>query len=170
MALQEIPLFNASSLPNATGDVFIASEQLFGPANPDPSQVIVFAQGSAKRGITMSFRVPPNYVGAPKVIVPWKSSSTAANATLVMDVDYRAEAAGESGNQATNQGNVEASQDDSTTPWIWMELSLTLTAGDFAPGDNVTLTLSRDQSDATTVDDLAADVIVRNPVFQYADA
>lgn len=166
MATHYVPVLSGMR-PNATGDVFFGASDIFGPATPDPVDLLAYVQGSNKRGASVAFRVPEDYVGTAAIVVAWASSSTAGS-NVVWDVDYRAVASAESFNQATNQENVSTTTADSTTAWNQVVSTLSLTSSNLVAGDVVTLTVARDQADAS--DTLAADVLVWGIWFKYADA
>lgn len=121
---------------------------------------------STKNGAQVAFRVPANYVGTAVFLVRYKANGTSG--AVVFDVDYRSIAVGESGDPSSHQRSITATDTIPGTARLLDEVTLTATATDFAAGDTVMLTLSRDCTDAADTTTAAIEVV--GFVFQYADA
>lgn len=163
MATHRIPV--TLDLPDASGNAFFEPAAVNFQANDRyPHTVAVFKDTATRVGIGFSFRVPANYVGAPKFKVLW--ATTATTGDFDCEIDYRAIAAGESVDPSTDQENLAAIGAADAQARECVETELAATAGNFAANDLVVGTLFRDGADADTI---AASVYVLGLMLEYSD-
>ena len=148
MATREILLRDALS-PDPTN----ASAPFWQPASildandlHDGLQVLVFPDGSTKIGAMVEFELPTNYVGTPTFVIRWKSAATTGD--VVWDVDYNTIGVGETGDPSAYTESLTVTDTVAGTARLDSEVSVAATAGNFAVGDRVLITLSRDLVDS----------------------
>jgi hypothetical protein len=158
-------------VPDTSGNIF--AEQLDVKGTNDLYDFLVWVFGLAAEPTTKMtlhgrFHVPKNYVGTASVIIVW--TSTVITNNVVWDFDYRAIGGddAESLDQATHQESVTVTDTAPGAGMRRMEVSISLTAGNFAVDDTVEFFVSRDAADAA--DTLVGAVILIDAFFQYADA
>jgi hypothetical protein len=132
----------------------------------DGIPVLVFPDGSTKIGASCRFKVPQNYVGTPVFVVRWKTAATTGD--VVWDVDYNAIAVNEPGDPSAYTESLTATDSADATARDLNDASMSATAGNFAAGDTVFVTVSRDLANGS--DTLADEAELVEFVFQYADA
>ena len=132
----------------------------------DGVQYLIFPDGSTKIGAMCRFTVPQNFVGTAVWKVRWKSAATSGD--VVWDVDYNAIAVGESGDPSSVTENDTATDTVPGTTELLADIDVTPTSGNFAVGDTVLVTLSRDSTDAA--DTMADEAELVGFQFSYADA
>jgi hypothetical protein len=124
---------------------------------------------AADCGVFLGFTIPKNYVGSAKIVTVYSSTGTSGNAYL--GVTYRA-VGGDDTESLDQTGSQEA-----VTPTAAAapsaaherkEHNLTLTAANLAVDDFVEAFVFRDNDNGSET--LAADVIVHDLLFEYADA
>lgn len=152
--------------PDTSGSVWIEPAAVnFGANDRYPKNVVVFADTSTRIGVGVTFRVPDDYAGsAASLKVEW--STTATSGTADWEFDYTAVTGDDSETFDPNTDQESAGTTDaaSGTARRKQTATITLTAGNFAAGDEVLGTLFRDGSESDTI---AANVYVFNAVFQY---
>lgn len=132
----------------------------------DGIPVLVFPDGSTKIGASCRFKVPQNYVGTPKFTVRWKTTATTGD--VVWDVDYNAIAVNEPGDPSAYTESLTGTDTADATARDLNDCEMSATAGNFAVGDTVFVTVSRDLVNAS--DTLAASAELVECWFSYADA
>lgn len=166
MATHTIPIFGIMTRVDNSGDVFPEPYSVKDSgAVIDPS-VFIFNESGAKDGILGIFRVPEDYVSAPKILLPWNANATAG--VLNIDLSYLTRAPGEDMGAAATSTSDNATDTKTGTAFVLELLTLTLTAGNFAANDMVLFELFRDSLDAA--DTLAVPAIIFGLYFQYSDA
>jgi hypothetical protein len=167
MAVFRIPI-NGNIFPDSSGDVFIEPYTVKATNDNWAYPVIVFNDTADKIGLDGVFHVPQNYVGSANLVIVW--TSTATSGDVEFDFDYRAVGGNdtESLDQATAQESVNSNDTAPSATDERMEISISLTDGNFAAGDTVQYKLYRDGADAG--DTLAAAVTVHEVFFEYTDA
>jgi hypothetical protein len=130
--------------------------------------VYVFDNTATKDEAHGSFTVPKNYVGTANIIPVW--STTATSGDVEWDFEYRAVGGNdtESLDQATAQESVNSNDTAPSAAHERMEISISLTDGNFAADDTVQFRIGRDGTDAG--DTIAAAVYLVGLLFEYADA
>jgi len=151
---------------NTSGDVFFEPYSV--KATNRDRIVCIFNDSGTRIGLQGGFTVPKNYVGSAVIIVVW--TTTATSGDVEWDFDYRAVGGNdtESLDQATNQETVNQNDTAPSAAHERLEVSLTLTASNFAVDDEVGFELFRDGTDAG--DTMAAAAIVHQVLFEYTDA
>ena len=167
MATHRIPILGWSTVPDASGDVFFEPYDVKATNDVWKRFVAIFNDTATRLGLRGGFTVPKNYVGSPKIIVPWTSTATAGNA--VWDFDYRAVGGddAESLDQAGVQESVSVTDAAPTAAHNRLEASMALTAANLAVDDEVEFEFFRD---GTAADTLAAAAILFNLLLEYTDA
>lgn len=167
MATKRIGMIDWRAIPNATGAFF---EPYTVKATNDnwSHQPLILNDTSTRIGVSGVFDVPQDYVGSANLIVVW--TTTATSGDVEFDLDYRAIGGNdtESLDQATAQESVNSNDTAPSAANERMEISIALTAGNFAAGDSVEFKFFRDGTDAG--DTIAAAVQVHGLLFEYADA
>lgn len=144
----------------ATNDVWGMLIYRFGSSNA--------AEPTTRIGLRGRFTVPKNYVGSAALVVAWTATITSGN--VVWDFDYRAVGGDdtESLDQSGNQESVSVTDAAPTAAHRRLEVTINLTAGNFAADDTVEFEFFRDGADAN--DTMAGSGILVDLYFQYADA
>ncbi len=166
MATHRIPILSAIN-PDTSGNVFLEPYAIKATNDVWSPLVVIFNDTATRIGLHGIFNVPKNYVGTAKLIIVW--TSTATSGDVVWDCDYRA-VTGNDTESLDQTGNQESVTVTDTAPGAAnrrMEVSITLTSGNFAADDTVTYTFFRD---GTAADTIAAAVILFDLLFEYADA
>jgi hypothetical protein len=162
-----LPLLNGHTLPDATGDVYLEpSSVTFGSNDRYNHLLLAFTSQSARRGIAGKFRVPDNYVSGAAVAIRWVTTATSDD--CVWDVDYTAIGSGESYDPSADQQSASVTDTAAGTARLLNWATISLTAGNFAPGDEVQFLFVRDAADAA--DTLAATAYLVGLYFSYSDA
>ena len=168
MATHRVPILGHGTTPDTSGDVFQEPYSIKAINGLWQRLVTIFNDTAARIGLRGGFAVPKNYVGTPKIIIVW--TATATSGDVEWDFDYRAVGGddSESLDQATAQESVNQNDTAPSAIHERMEVSLSLTAGNFAVDDEVEFELFRDGTDAG--DTMAAAAIVFGVYFEYTDA
>ena len=170
MATHRIPILGWTTQPDTSGNVFLEAYPVKATNDRWDHAHFVFDNTSTKDSLFGTFNVPKNYVGTANLIIVW--TSTATSGDVEWDFAYRAVGGNdtESLDQSGQQENLDSGNND-TAPSAAnerMELSISLTDGNFASDDTVEFELSRDGTDAG--DTLAAAVMLVGLYFEYDDA
>ena len=130
---------------------------------------MAFADTSTKDEVSCSFTIPKDYVGASKAVVVWTANNATSN-SVVWDFDYNAIAAdgAESADPAAHTQQATGTSAHGGAAMDVNEISIALTAGNFAVDDVVLFQLGRDGVSGS--DTLAADALVLAVLFEYANA
>jgi len=171
MATHRIPILGFATRPDDTGECFFEPADLNFGSN-DLARQFVLALGSAlaaqptvKHGVYGSFRVPKNFVSAPKFV--WEWAATLTTGDVVFDTDYRAVAAGESLDQATWQQSQTVTDTAAGTARNSNGAEISPTAGNFAVDDLVEFFFGRDGADGA--DTMAGRAYIFELTFEYSD-
>lgn len=154
------PVFPAPYNAYATNDVWKHNVLVFGGSNA--------AQPTVRTGIFGLFRVPDNYVGTPLIVIDW--SATLTSGDVVWDFEYRTVAGNDtdSYDQAGTEQSVTVTDTAPGATNRRLEVTIALTAANFAAGDDVEFALYRDGADAA--DTMAGSALLFNACFRYNDA
>ena len=163
MGTRRISIIGSLTQDNS-GNVLWEPSSLFLTNDRHPGFVLRFKNTDDKIKASGSFSVPKDYVGTPKIIVIWATSAVAGNA--VWDADTKAIAAGESMDPNSDDDNATVTTAAAETTLLQSVSSMTLT-GTYAVDDLVQLSLGRD---GAAPDTIAADLLVWDVLFEYADA
>lgn len=166
MATHRIPVLGWAALPDPSGDVFPQPYDVVASNDVWDRLVWTFNDTATRIGIQGGFTVPQNYVGTAKLVIRWLTTATSGDAEW--DVDYRAVAVGESMDQAGTQESANNNGTAGASAHLLLETLITLTAANFAAGDEVECAIFRDGTDGG--DTLAAAAHVVQVLFEYADA
>jgi len=163
-----IPILGWAMSPNASGNVFLEPYSTKATNDLFDRLVLIFNDTATRDSLSGSFTIPQNYVDTANLVVVW--TSTATSGDVEWDFDYRAVGGNdtESLDQTTYQESVNTNDTAPSATDERMEITLALTDGNFAAGDNVLFTFSRDGSDGG--DGMAAAAIVVEIYFEYNDA
>ncbi len=169
MATHRLPVLGFATIPDNSGNVFFEPASIKGTNDFFKGMVLVFNDSSADDECFGRFMVPQNYVGTAKLVIIW--TTTATSGDVEWGIAYRAVGGNdtESLDQSSAQESLLSGNND-TAPSATderMEYAITLTAGNFAVGDEVQFILSREGLDAG--DTLAAAVRVYGVYFEYED-
>lgn len=168
MATHRIPILGVATNPDTSGEVY--QEQVDQHLTNDLYDFLVwvFADGSTRTGLYGSFHVPQNYVGTANLVVVWTTAATSGD--VEWDFDYAAEGGNdvESMDPSANDESVNSNDTAPSATLERMEISISLTDGNFAAGDNVQFGFFRDKSDAG--DTIADEALLIGLYFEYADA
>lgn len=132
--------------PDTSGQVIPKPSNLIDTNDLVPHDVWVFQDNGTKVGVTVAFRLPDNYTGTPVFKWLWRAAGTTGN--VVWDVDYKCVGAGESADPSAYDQSGTVTDAHAGTAHALNAASFTPTAGNFAAGDLVLLTFSRDCADA----------------------
>lgn len=169
MATHRLPILGAFTVPDASGDVFFEPYSIKAAIGLWEHLVAIFNDTSARDGLRGLFNVPQNYVDTANLIIVW--TSTAITGDVDWDFDYRAVGGNdtESLDQATAQEQVTGNDIAPSAAHERMELSISLTDGNFAAGDTVPWELFRDGV-TEGGGGISAAVILVGLFFEYNDA
>lgn len=166
MATFILPLFNAHTLPDTTGSSYFEPSNVTLLVNDRYNHlVLALASQIARHGVGGKFRVPQNYVGTPKIEIEWVTTANSGDA--IFDIDYTAIADGESYDPSADQQTATVTDTAAGTARLLNRATITLTAANFAAGDEVQFVLVRDA--AEPLDTLAATAWIVGAYFSYTD-
>lgn len=127
--------------------------------------VLIFADTATLLTASGFFAVPKNYADTAKIIVRYKTTVTSGN--VLWTVDYRAIAAGETGDTASWQESLAGSATAvAGTTNLLSDISFTLTDGNFAVDDTVLVRIGRNGAGADTA---AASLQLVTVCFEWSD-
>ena len=162
---RRIPIFDWGVLPQgSSGEVFFEPMGVKATNDLYDRLVLIYTDTATRIGAAGHFPVPQNYSAGAKIGIVWTVASSAGT-TTVFDFDYTAIGGVESLDPSADQESVTFQDATPTTALGRLEVSATLTAANFAAGDNVSFELFRDGADSS--DTLAADLIVWDAFFEY---
>jgi hypothetical protein len=172
MATHQISMLGAQVVPDGTGRCWFESYATFATNDVWRHNVVRFlnpASGEA-HGIYGQFTVPQNYVSAAQVVPVWTSTATTGNCRWRLT--YRT-VAGDNANSLDQTSNEQqVSLTDAAPGAAHRRLApspgLTPTAANFAAGETVEYLFER--LDDTGTDTMAADAVLHDLLFSYADA
>lgn len=168
MATHRMSILGVATLPDNSGNVYPEVYDVAATNDVWKGLLFRFKDTSTKIGLHGRFTVPNNYVGSGAFVIHW--SATATTGDVVWDVDYRTVGGDDttSLDQATAE---EALTVTDTAPGAVnrrLTPSVNATAANFAAGETVEFIVSRDG--AAGGDTMAADALLFDVLFQYADA
>jgi len=164
MATHQIPILGAGTLPDTSGNVFFQPYTVEDTAAVIDPLVLVFVNVSAKIGIASTFTVPQNYVGSPSFEIIWTANNATTN-NAVFDLSYLTRSGTEDMGAAATATTDTVTDAHTGTAFQRNQASISVTAGNFALGDQCLYELFRDG----VADSLAADYLVFQVLFQYDD-
>ncbi len=168
-ATHRIPILGWATVPEGSGDVFFEPFDVKATNDVWDRLIVIFTDTSERDALHGSFTVPQNYVSGADVVIVWTVVASTGNA-VEWDFDYRAVGGNdaESFDQSGTQQSVNAADTGPSAAFERMEITIALTDGNFASGDNVSFTIFRDGTDAG--DTIAASVLLFEVYFEYDDA
>lgn len=125
--------------------------------NAQLSTKVVFARGS--------FRVPADYVSNAKIVIQWTSTKTTGDIYFGADLRTVGGDGTTSLDQATAEESVNVTDSMAATAHFRMEATLTLTGGNYSPGETVEFELFMDGTQGA--DTLAGARILFSAFFCY---
>lgn len=172
MATHRRSIVNAYTMPDTSGECWWEPFSVLATNDQWRHGVVRFgasnaAQPTVRHGIYGSFTVPKNYVGTAVLVINWTATLTSGN--VVWDFDYRTVA----GNDTTSldqAGTEEAVTVTDAAPGAALrklEVTISLTSGNFAADDHVSFFFARDGADGS--DTMAGSGLLTSLEFQYAD-
>jgi hypothetical protein len=168
VATYRIPILDFANPSGGTAGAVFAEPYAVKATNDVWNRLVwIFTNTATRDGLHSGFMVPKNYAAGAKIVVVWTSTVTTGD--VVWDCDYRT-VSGDDANSLDQTSNEESVTVTDTAPGAAhrrLEASMTLTAGNFAPDDEVEFALFRDG--AAAGDTLAGDVIVFELMFEYTD-
>lgn len=170
MATQRLPILGWATKPDNSGDVFIEPQSIKGTNDFFDGLVLIFNDSGNDDEVNFRFTVPQGYVDGANLVIVW--TTTATSGDWEAGIAYRAVGGSdtESLDQATAQESL-LSGNNFTAPSATNERmvsSISLTDGNFSPGDTVQGKASREGADAG--DTIAAAIRVFELFFEYEDA
>jgi hypothetical protein len=159
-----------SEKPDSGVPLDLVSNQITSATAPSVGNLLayVLADGGADEGLYLSFHVPKSYVGTPKLVVKGiLDGAPGAGDDLAFGFRKRAVADNE-----VADGTFDAEQTVQTTDLSshanedQFELSITLTAGDYAVDDQVFGYVFIDASGTT----YAGNVLLTDVLFEFSDS
>lgn len=168
MATHRLPILGWSTVPDTSGNVFFEPYSIKATNDVWEYLVCVFEDTSTRDGLRGRFDVPQNYVDTANLIVVWTLHTTATG-DVEWDFDYRAVGGNdtESLDQSGTQETVNANDTNPSAINERMEISISLTDGNFATGDTVQFELFRDGTDSG--DTISEAIILHGLFFEYND-
>ena len=169
MATHQISILGPSTVPDATGRCWVEPYDVMATNDIWKMMVFRFKDPAAAQahGVYGLFTVPQNFVSAPAIIPIW--TSTAITGNCRWRHTYR-NVAGSNTTSMDQTGNQEQILVTSAAPGATQRrvtASLALTAANFAAGVSSEFLFER--FDDTGVDTMAADAVLFDLMFQYAD-
>jgi hypothetical protein len=167
MPTYRLPILGHATVPDSTGSVWFEPYSIKATNDVWKHLVAVFDDTATRIGLYGLFGVPQNYSSAANLIVVWTSTAIAGD--VEWDFDYRAVGGNdtESLDQAGTQQSVNSNDTAPSAAHERMEISISLTDGNFAAGDTVTFFLARDGTDGG--DTMAAAALLFELFFEYQD-
>ncbi len=168
MATHRLPILGFGTIPDETGEVFFEPYSVKATNDVWGQLVAIFNDTATRNGMKGAFHVPKDYVGTANLILVW--TATATSGDVEWDFDYRAVGGNdsESLDQSGTQESVNSNDTAPTAAHRRLEISISLTDGNFAVDDTVLFELFRDGTDAG--DTMAAAAILFDVFFEYSDA
>ena len=163
MATQYQSIGNELS-PDNSGDVHFEAYKAINASFVWDAIALTFNDSSTEILAYGTFVVPGNYSAGAKINVWFFSTANTGNCRW--EFKYAILSADNTLTEATAE-TISVNQAVSSTQWGWTKATLTLTAGNFAAGNNVVFSIARDGADAA--DTMAADAHVGQLVFEYTD-
>jgi len=172
MSVFRLPILGPNTIPESTVFPDMVSNQITSAALPSIGGQLCFVMndGGADEGIYGSFAIPKNYVGTPKIVARGVlDGAPGAADTMGFGFRKRAVANNEAADgtydaeqvvTATIGSNGTAHSDEDE-----IELSITLTAGDYAVDDSVYFYFYIDTSGMT----YAGNFLLTSLMFEYTD-
>jgi hypothetical protein len=168
MTIRRLPILGAFTQPDSSGLVVpvpiadLLTNDLYG------GYVWALPETAAKIGLSDRHPVPGDYVGTPSIEVLWSTANTSGD--VVLDHDYTAIGGdnAESFDPSAHQESATVTDTAGGAAHRRMVASIALTGGNFAAGDEVLFTLSRDGLSGS--DTLNATAYIWRAWFVYSDA
>lgn len=153
-------------LPDTSGNVYQEPHAVnFGSNDLFPQMVWVFADSATKDELGFRFIVPEDYdnTGTTRFLVAWGTVATTGDWEI--DISYDAAAAGETGDPASSDEDLNVADTAGGTARDMEVAALTVTAANLAAGDVVQGSIARDGTDAG--DTLSDDVYLLGLWLEY---
>jgi len=172
MSTFRIPILGWGTRPDDTGDCFFEPQDILATNDVWDRLIGRFgannaAQPTVRAGIHGGFNVPKNYVGGATIVIVWTATLTSGN--VVWDFEYRAVGGNdtESLDQSGTQESVTVTDAAASAAWERLEVTIALTAGNFAVDDTVSFFFARDGADGA--DTMAGSALLFDLLWQYDD-
>lgn len=171
MATHQISVLGASTVPDNTGRCWVEPYDVF--ATNDVWKMLVFRfkdpAANQAHGLYGSFTVPQNYASAPVIVPVWTSTATGAF-NCRWRFTYRT-VTGDDTASLDQTGSEEAVRIADAAPTAAhrrLAPTIALTAANFAAAETVEFLFER--QDLASDDTMAADAVLFDLLFSYADA
>ena len=168
MATHRIPILGFATVPDNTGECYQHPySEGAGVVNAIGDPMPFWFENTANRhGFGGVFSVPQNYSSAANLIVIWTCNPTSGS--VEWDFDYIAVGGNDTEDlDGTLDESVNAADVAPSAAHERLEISISLTDGNFAAGDTVLFLFARDGTDAG--DTLAGDAFLFGLEFEYSD-
>lgn len=155
-------------LPDNSGNVFQEPAAVNFQANDLlPEWIWVFLDTATRDRLGVTFEVPQNYVGTPKIGIKWAAVVTTGNARL--ECDYVSIADAETLDPSAVQESVAVTVACPGTARLLKVTEIALTAANLAPGDHFQAAIARDGAEAGPLDTISDRIYVFDVYLSYAD-
>jgi hypothetical protein len=166
MATIRLSIFGAATLPDTSGNVWPEPAAVTQTNDHYAQTVWRFKDTATKDSLGFRFSVPSNFVSSPVFEVIWTSTATSGN--VVWNADYNSGSKTATLDPSTDEENLTVTTGAPGTSQTGVASQMSATAGNFAANDVCQGKISR--NGASGSDTMAADAVVYDVIFQYADA
>jgi hypothetical protein len=166
----QLPILGANTVPDTTGRCWVEPYSTIATNKVWAHLVFRFLDPASgnNHGLYGQFTVPQNYVSSPVIVPILTTTATSGNMSLWFT--YR-DVPGNNTTSLDQTGNTQQVNATVAAPGAahrrLAPTTLTLTAGNLAAGDTVEFLFER--RDNSAVDTMAADFVLFDLLFQYAD-
>jgi hypothetical protein len=156
-------------VPDTTGNAYFEPYSVAATNDVWKHEILRLKDAAADCGVYGGFTVPKNYVGTAKIVYVYTTTATSGSAYL----GYNYRAVGGDDTESLDQSGTQ----ESVTPAAAgapsaaherKEMSLSLASANLAVDDFVEFFAFRDNDNGS--DNLAADVLIHDILFEFADA
>ncbi len=165
MATHRISMLGAATLPDTSGNVWLEPAALTQTNDRYTQMVVRFKDTATKDSLGLRIPVPNNYVGSAVIEVIWTTTATSGNA--IWTYDYNSGSKTATLDPSTDEENLTVTTAAPGSSQTGVASRMTFTASNLAANDILQGKLSRNGAGSDTI---AADLIVYDVIFEYADA
>jgi len=171
VATHRIPILGFQTIPDTTGRAFFEPYSVKATTDNFKHLVLVLDNPGASEdhGVYGAFDVPVNYVGTAVIRIYW--TTTATTGTCLFAFDYAATGGNDTETlDGTFDEQIDISDVAPSATDERLNVTGSVTDGNFAAGDLVEFYFYRDGSTGGPTDNLAAAVTIHGLYFEYNDA
>lgn len=154
-----------AALPDTSGNVWLEPAALTQTNDRYAQLVARFKDTSTKDSLGIRFPVPNNYVGSPVIEIIWTTTATSGNA--IWTCDYSAAAKTASLDPSADEESLTVTTAAPGSSQTGVASRMSATAADIAANDIFQGKISRNGAGSDTI---AADLVIYDIIFEYADA